>query len=65
MLKKEVAFTRSLDAQRPLKKTLYGSGLFVSDDKAAELKAAELKAAKEVTVFRLSERERQIINNLE
>jgi hypothetical protein len=64
-LKKEVAFARSLDAQRPLKKSLYGGGLLVSDDKAAELKAAELKAAKKVTVFRLSERERQIINNLE
>jgi hypothetical protein len=70
LLKKEVAFARALDAQRPLKKAIFGSGLLVSDDKAAELKAAELKAAelkaaRETTVFRLSERERQIINNLE
>ena len=75
LLKKGTAFTRALDAQRPLKKALFGGGLFISDNKAAELKAAELKAAelkaaelkakKEAIVFRLSEQEQQIINNLE
>ena len=70
LLKKEVAYARRLDAQQPLKKGIFGGGLFVSDDKAAELKAAELKAAELKTaelknVFRLSERERQIINKLE
>jgi hypothetical protein len=60
LLKKEAAFTCRLDAQQPLKKCIFGGGLLISDDKAAEL-----KAKKETIVFCLSERERQIINNLE
>ena len=60
------SFVRTLDAQRPIGKTIYGGGLLISNDKAAELKAAELKAAelKAAYTFQLSEREQQIVNNL-
>lgn len=60
----DVAFTRSLDSQRAAKKSIYGGGYLLSELKAAELKAAELKAAEDVKVWTLSDREKQIIENL-
>ena len=62
----ECTFIRRMDAQIPLKKGVYGCGFLCSDRVAAELKAAELKAAamKEVYIFHLSEREKQIVEEL-
>ena len=65
----DVSFTRALDSQRAVKKAIYGGGYLLGDAKAAELKAAELKAAElkaaeNVTVFPLSDWEKQIIGDL-
>ena len=62
-------FTRQLDAQKKTKKTIFGGGFLISDSRAAELRAAELRAAelraeKDVTVWELSDREKEIIKNL-
>lgn len=66
-----------MDAQIPLKKAIFGGGFLCSDHVAAELKAAELKAAemkaaemkaaelKDVYIFHLSEREKQIVEVLD
>ena len=60
---------RALDGQRPFKKVIYGSGLFVSDNVVAELERAELERAeleRDKTRFywELSEREQKIIDEL-
>lgn len=63
---------RRMDVQIPLKKAIFGNGFLCSDRVAAELKAAELKAAElkaaelkdSYTTFHLSERERQIVEEL-
>lgn len=60
----DVAFTRALDSQRAMKKSIYGGGYLLSENKAAELKAAELKAAEDVTVWTLNDKEKQIIGKL-
>lgn len=59
-----VAFTRALDSQRAVGKAIFGGGYLLSERKAAELKAAELKAAEDVTVWTLSDKEKQIIGKL-
>lgn len=58
-----------LDSQIEAKKTFFGSGFLISDEKAAELKAAELKAAEikaaaESVEWALSERELELIRGL-
>lgn len=60
----DVAFTRALDSQRAVRKAIYGGGYLLSENKAVELKAAELKAAEDVTVWTLSDKEKQIIGKL-
>ena len=70
----DVAFTRALDSQRAVRKAIYGGGYLLSENKAAELKAAELKAtelkaaelkaAEDVTVWPLSDKEKQSIEKL-
>lgn len=62
----ESEFIASMDSQRDAGKSIFGGGYILSDRAAAELKAAELKAAEQrdaddVTEWRLSERERAII----
>lgn len=58
-------YVNALDAQKPLGKGVFGSGLLISDEDA-ELKRAELKRAeREVITFELSRRERQLIEHLE
>ena len=49
-----------MDAQKLVKKSIYGSGFLVSDKTAQEL-----KAQKEVVYWELSDREKQIIKTLE
>ena len=48
----------TLDAQRPAGKTIFGSGLLLSDHAAAERAAAERAAAH---VWELSDREREVV----
>lgn len=60
----DVAFTRALDSQKAVKKTIFGGGYLMSEAKAAELKAAELKAADDVTIWPLSKTEKRVIENL-
>lgn len=72
-------FVRRLDAQKPIKKAIFGAGLLVSTKEAQELKEQEKKANERkeqalraqgmhlqdgVIDFELSEREKEIINNL-
>ena len=65
----ESEFIAAIDSQRDAGKSIFGGGYILSDRAAAELKAAELKAAEQrdaddVTEWRLSERERAIIERL-
>ena len=55
-----------LDAQKPKKKEIFGSGLLLSETKAAEKAAAEKAAAEKAAaeVFVLSEREKEIIKSI-
>ena len=55
-------FIRALDAQRQFGKTIFGSGLLLSERAAAERAAAERAAA---TQWQLSERERRMIAEME
>lgn len=54
----------ALDSQRAVRKSIFGGGYLLSENKAAELKAAELKAAEDVTVWTLNDKEKQIIGKL-
>lgn len=58
---KDLFFIRSMDAQRPMKKALFGSGYLLSEKAAAEKAAAEKAAAEK---WELSDREWEIIKNL-
>ncbi|MDU2418284.1 hypothetical protein [Negativicoccus succinicivorans] len=71
---------RRLDAQRPIKKAIFGAGMLINSERAqefaaaeraaaeraaAERAAAERAAAERAHVFELSESERAIINKLQ
>ena len=58
---KDLFFIRAMDAQRPMGKTLFGSGYLLSEKAAAEKAAAEKTAAEK---WKLSEREWEIIKKL-
>lgn len=61
---KNAVFVRSIDSQKEDGKVIYG-GAFLISDTAAEKAAAEKAAAeKEVTVWELSDRERELIEEL-
>lgn len=65
----EGIYVGKLDAQKPLKKTIFGGGLLVSDSdavlKQAALKQAALKQAERESIpFELSERERRIVETI-
>ena len=55
----EVQFIKTLDAQRPHKKTIFGSGFLVAEQKAAEQKKKEC-----IIVWELSDREWEIVKSL-
>ena len=59
-------FTRALDDQKRMKKTLYGAGFLLSEKATAEKKAAEKKAAEknQTIAWKLSDREKKIIEQL-
>lgn len=67
----EVHFIRTLDAQRPFKKSVYGAGFLISEKKAAELKSSKQRAIKKAfekteakICWELSDREKEIIKKL-
>lgn len=60
----ELHFVRRLDSQKEYKKSIYGAGYLISSKKAEELKAEELKAEEDLIEWKLSDREREIIQNL-
>lgn len=69
--RRDTAFCRSLDSQRPHKKTIFGAGYLLSEKAAAEKAAAERAAAEKaaaekenVIIWELSEREKMIIDKL-
>ena len=59
--KRRSLFVRSLDAQKAMKKAIFGGGLLLSEKAAAEKAAAE-KAS--TIVFELSEREKDLVRQL-
>lgn len=66
----EVHYLRALDMQKKIKKTIYGSGFFISDKKLKEKQEIENKLLKENKIkkpimWELSEREKEIIRNLD
>lgn len=66
----QLHFVRVLDGQKKYKKTIYGSGFLCSDEIEQEIKAKEIKA-KEMNIdesefyWQLSDREKEIIKNLD
>ncbi|WP_323842602.1 MULTISPECIES: hypothetical protein [unclassified Moraxella] len=64
VLDNESVFIRQLDAQKPHKKTLFGGGLLISENKAKELQAKELQAKDKVRVWQLSDKEKGVIGGL-
>ena len=64
VLREEVHFTRALDSQRKVGKSLYGSGFIVSDRVAKILQSAP-KHSREIPIYwELSDREQEIIRQL-
>ena len=57
--REECQHVRSLDAQKAMKKEIYGSGLLLSDQAAARKQAAE-----NAIRYELSERERELVEAL-
>ena len=62
----ESIFVSALDEQKKIRKKIFGGALLVSEKAAAEKAAAELAAAEKANaiVFKLSERELDIVKNL-
>ena len=66
----QLHFVSKLDGQQKYKKAIYGSGFLCSDKieqeiKAEEIKAEEIKAEKSMFYWQLSDREKEIIKNLD
>ena len=64
--KKDVMFYPTMDAQKPLKKKIFGSGFIVSD-RVAEMKRRkekEIQKQRNVIHWELSNREKEIIKTL-
>lgn len=61
----ESTFISQLDSQKEHKKTLFGGGLLISDNKAKELQTKELQAKEYSMVWGLSSRELKLIAQLE
>ena len=66
IMKDECEFISKLDSQKPLGKTLFGSGILINNKIADELafKAQEFENSKTI-IWELSEREKDIIKGLE
>ena len=66
----QLNFVRNLDEQKKYKKTIYGGGFLCSDKieqeiKAEEIKAEKIKAEESTLYWQLSDREKEIIKNLD
>lgn len=61
--RKDLHFIKTLDSQRPHKKSLFGGGFLLSE-KVAKEKAEKAEKAVEHYVWELSDREKEIIQNL-
>lgn len=61
---KRAHFVRQLDAQKPLKKTIFGCGLLISRKDAEDIRKQEEQLQDETYTFELSEREKAIVDNL-
>ena len=64
--KKDSLHYKQLDAQKPLGKTIFGSGLLLADKAAADKAAADKAAADKANYieFKLSEREQVLVKNM-
>lgn len=60
----ETYFIESLDNQKKNKKGIYGGGYLISDKEAEKKEAEKKKAEKKEYIWELSDREKQIIENL-
>lgn len=61
----ECYFVRRIDAQKEIKKTIFGSGFLIPDNRANELeKIIDERDDEGTRVFKLSKRERQIIKEM-
>ena len=61
----ECYFVRQIDAQKEIKKTIFGAGFLIPDNRANELeKIIGERDDKGARVFKLSKRERQIIKEM-
>lgn len=66
----QLHFVRKLDGQNKYKKVIYGGGFLCSDEieqeiKVEEAKAEEIKAEDSTFYWQLSDREKEIIKNLD
>ncbi|GIZ15607.1 chromosome partitioning protein ParB [Capnocytophaga catalasegens] len=62
--KKDVSFCRGMDAQKLLKKTIFGSGFIMSNEATERMKAKRMKAKKETIYWELSDREKELVKTL-
>ena len=64
--REECQLVQTLDAQRAMKKGIYGAGLLLSDQAAARKQAAQNaeKQAEDTICYELSERERELVEEL-
>lgn len=60
----ESVFISQLDSQKEHKKTLFGGGLLISDNKAKELQVKELQVKNNLITWQISDREREIIRGI-
>lgn len=65
--KNQIRHVKCLDSQKSMGKSIFGSGFLTSDKAAADKAAAEKAAAEKdnIIIFELSDREREIIRELE
>lgn len=60
----EIQHVRALSHQKQFKKAIFGSGFLISEKAAAEKAAAEKKDDKNIIIWELSKKEKEIIKNL-
>ena len=61
----QLHFVSKLDEQQKCKKAIYGAGFLCSDKIAQEIKAEEMNFEKSTVYWQLSDREKEIIKNLD
>lgn len=61
----ESVFISQLDNQKPRRKTLFGGGLLINNEKAKELQVKEMQVKEKCLAWELSERELALVDGLE